>query len=270
MTTDDAPLRSCLYLGHVMHKRLRPFRHRFVHRVFSLYVDLDELPQLSRCLRIFSHNRWNIVSFFDRDHGARDGTPLRPWIESELAAAGIVGPFGSIRLLCFPRLFGYVFNPLSLWFCHESGGRLVAVLYEVSNTFSQHHGYLIPVEATAPGSPIEQGCEKRFHVSPFIPMQARYRFRLQEPADRLAIAISETVAAGPILVATQTGRRVALSGRRLAAALLGHPCMTLKITAAIHWHALRLWLKGAKIQRRPAPPPVAVTRLCGQFIRAAE
>lgn len=235
-----------------MHRRLRPFVHRFQYRVFSLYLDLDELAGLTRRLRLLSHNRWNLLGFEDRDHGPRDGSPLRSWAEAQLIGAGLAAPFGPIRLLCFPRLLGYVFNPLSLWFCHDTAGRLLAVIYEVSNTRGQHHAYTIPVGASGPeNAPLLQSCAKNFHVSPFIPMVARYHFRLREPAERLTVAILESIADGPVLAATHTGRRQALTDRTLAMAVLGHPLMTLKVIGAIHWQALRLWLKGARAPSRP-------------------
>ena len=262
---------SCLYVGSVMHRRLRPFVHRFTYRVFSLYLDLDELAGLSRRLALFSHNRWNLLGFRDRDHGPRDGSPLRPWAEAQLAAAGLAGPYGAIRLLCFPRLLGYVFNPLSVWFCHDGAGRLLAVIYEVSNTRGQHHAYTIAVGQGGPANaPLEQGCAKLFHVSPFIPMAARYHFRLREPSDRLAIAILESVAEGPILAATHTGRRRGLTDRNLAAALLGHPLMAVKVIGAIHWQALRLWLKGARVQSRPVPADATPTPPIGPITPATE
>lgn len=255
-----AAFRSCLYPGEVMHKRLLPFRHRFAYRVFSLLVDLDELPALDRRLRLFSHNRFNLFGFCDRDHGARDGSPLRPWIEARLAEAGLSLPGGSFQLLCFPRVLGYVFDPLTVWFCRDRAGALRAVLYEVRNTFGDKHGYLLPVAAgRAPGEPLRQSCAKAFHVSPFLPMAGRYRFRLHEPGARLSLLIREELPEGEVLVATQTGRRRPLGDGALARLFLALPLMTLKVIAAIHWQALRLWLKGARFHRRPAPPARPVT-----------
>ncbi len=251
---------SCLYLGRVMHKRLRPFRHKFRYRVFSLYVDLDELPRLQRRLRLFSHNRPNLFSFYDRDHGAGDGSPLRPWIEARLAAGGIELAGGPVRLLCFPRVLGYVFNPLSIWFCHHADGRLMALLYEVNNTFGERHAYLLPVDPGRPaGAPVVQSCAKRFYVSPFIAMTGHYEFRLTEPADRLALTIRHWTPDGALLLTSQSGRRAPLDDRMLARLLFAYPLLTLKVIAAIHWQALRLWRKGARLEARPAPPPEAVT-----------
>ncbi len=262
---------SCLYFGRVAHKRLRPFRHRLDYRVFSLYVDLDELPALSRRLRLFSHNRWNLFSFQDRDHGARDGSPLRPWLEERLAESGIDLEGGAVRLLCFPRLLGYVFNPLSIWFCHHKSGRLAAVLYEVRNTFGEQHCYLIPVDpAQAPGAPILQRCDKSFYVSPFIGMVATYHFHLLEPGERLAVLIRQRTPEGELLVASQTGRRQPLNEATLLRAFLAYPLMTLKVIAGIHWHALKLWRKGAKLEPRPPAPRRPVTLVRTPLGRAAE
>lgn len=251
-------MESCLYLGDVVHKRLRPVRHRFRYRVFSLLLDLDEIDRLP--LRWFAHNRFALFSLFDRDHGPRDGSPLRPWVEAKLADAGLDGAGGAIRLLCFPRLLGYVFNPLSIYFCHHRDGRLLAILYEVKNTFGDQHGYLFPVDRPLPADGVlRQRCAKGFYVSPFIGMDADYRFRIQVPGDRLAVLIRETVPDGEVLIATLTGRRAPLNDRSLLRAWRGHPLMTIKVIVAIHWEAFRLFLKGAVFHHRPAPPSREVT-----------
>jgi DUF1365 family protein len=253
--TNGASLSSCFYDGTVMHRRLRPVAHRFAYRVFSLLADLDELPELARRLPLFSHNRWNVMSFLDRDHGPRDGTPLRPWMERQLSAAGVPGPFGAMRILSFPRLFGYVFNPLSVWFCHRRDGGLAAVMYEVSNTFGEHHCYLMPVSGGRSASAaLHQECSKLFYVSPFMPMGTRYRFRLREPAERLQFGITEIGCEGAMMSAVQTGWRVKATPMNALRLLAGHPLMTVKVIAAIHWQALRLWLKGAPLFRRPKAP----------------
>ncbi|NIA72115.1 DUF1365 domain-containing protein [Pelagibius litoralis] len=244
-----------------MHKRMRPFTHRFRYSVFSLFLDLDELPRLTRSLPLLSHNRFNIFSFRDSDHGPRDGTPLRPWAEAQLLAAGIDLEGGALRLLCFPRILGYVFNPLSVWFCHHRNGSLRAIIYEVKNTFGEQHCYLIPVaEDNRDNKPILQSCEKKFYVSPFIEMASAYRFRLREPQESLSILIRQAVAEGEVLLATLTGRRVAIDHGGLWRALLRYPLMTAKVMAAIHWEALWIWRKGGRFYRRGAPPAQAVTR----------
>ncbi|MBI1775540.1 MAG: DUF1365 domain-containing protein [Proteobacteria bacterium] len=252
--------RSALYLGEVMHRRLGAIRHRFTYRVFSLLVDLDELDGLAKRLRLFSRNRFNLFSFFDADHGPRDGRPLRPWVESQLSAAGLAIAGGPIRLLAFPRVLGYAFNPISLYFCHHKSGALAAILYDVRNTLGEKHGYLMKVESGhAPGRPIRHACDKAFYVSPFIPMGASYRFRVMAPEDRYALVIREQVQDRPILVATHTARRQALTDRALLATFFAYPLMTVKVIGGIHWQALRLWIKGARLEPRPAPPEAMVS-----------
>lgn len=259
--TESALPESALYVGRVVHVRHRPVHHRLSHRVFFLLLDLAELPALDRRLRLFSCNRFGVLGFSDADHGARDGRPLRAWVEAELAKAGLFDPQGRIFIACFPRMWGYVFNPLSVYYCFDRAGRLVALLHEVRNTFGELHGYLLPVAPDSAGSdgPIRQSVAKDFHVSPFIPMAARYDFRLNRPGRRLSVAIEDYFDGGLGLSAVLVGHRRPLTDRALAAAIALHPLMTLKVIAAIHWHALRLWLKGVPIIRKPAAKPQAVT-----------
>lgn len=237
-----------LYLGEVMHHRLRPRRHRFVHRVAYMLLDLDRLGELDRRLRLFSHNRPNLVSFQDRDHGARDGSPLRPWVEVSLAEAGIELVPARILILCMPRWLGHVFNPLSIYFCFDGSGRLRATIHEVKNTFGGQHACVLPVDPErCAGGSIRQSCTKDFVVSPFIKMAGRYRFRLGPPGgERLSVVITEDVGSEATLVASLTGRRQPRSDARLLLAHLRRP--THKVLAAIHWQALRLWLKGLALQ----------------------
>ena len=250
---------SALYFGHVTHKRLRPFRHKLDYRVFSVFVDLDELPLLSNKLRLFSHNRRNLFSLYDRDHGARDGSPLRPWIDARLQEAGIDTNGGRVRLLCFPRVLGYVFNPLSVWYCYDNRDHLVALLYEVSNTFGEHHSYLLAVSGNLPGAVIRQSCAKRLYVSPFIEMAATYRFLLRPPGERLSLTIREDVASGPLFIASHLAERRSFNDAMLYRAAITYPLMTVKVIAGIHWEALKMSIKGARLVRRPAPPDEPVT-----------
>jgi hypothetical protein len=231
-----------------MHRRVRPFTRRFTHSVFSLYLDLDELSELSRRLPLFSHNRWNIVSFMDRDHGPRDGSPLRPWIRVQLDAAGIVEPCGGIGIFCFPRLFGYVFNPLSVWFCHRVDGGLLAIIHEVKNRRGQQHCYVLPVDrADCGGDVFTHECPKQFHVSPFLATAGTYRFRTKRPGDTVLIGVVHRSQDDTVMTAVQVGARETLSSRRLLATILRMPLLTLKVTLAIHWHAVLLWLRGAPV-----------------------
>ncbi len=242
---------AAFYFGHVMHCRLRPFRHKFVYSVFSLFADIDALNALASRSIFFSHNRYNLMSIMDKDHGPADGSPLRPWVEQQLAGAGVTLDGGKIFMLCFPRMFGYVFNPLTVFFCFDSRLRLCGVIYEVRNTFGEKHPYVVPIEDDAPpGGLITHRQAKCFYVSPFINMNMQYRFRLRIPGEKLTLMIREREPEGELLIATLTGARRAFSGRILLLALLRYPLMSLKIIGAIHFEAWRLWRKGAKLVSR--------------------
>jgi len=231
---------SAIYEDRVMHRRLSPRRHAFRYRVFALLLDLDELQSLSR-FWLFSWNGPGIVGFHERDHGI--GGDLRNWLDALLAREGIFAG-GAKRVLCYPRLFGYVFNPLSVWFCHDDDGVLKAIVYEVHNTFGERHAYVLRVQDE--DGPIRQTCEKDFYVSPFLSLDCRYRFKIVPPNDNILIAISETESGQPILSATFAGKRKPLGNASLFLMLLKHPLMTLRIIAAIHFEAARLMLKGVK------------------------
>jgi DUF1365 family protein len=260
--TATAPLPAAsLYWCRVMHERLLPFRHKFSYRVFSLLLDIDRLPETAASSRLLRYNRFGLISFHDRDHGPRDGTGLRPWVEAALARDGLQEAAARIRIFCFPRLFGYVFNPLSVFFCYDAEGHLRAVLYEVKNTFGDQHGYLIEVPLQRQSDPaIEQSATKEFHVSPFLPLEGQYRFRLLPPGEKIGISITQLSPSGAIqLLATQTGRREDLNDHSLLKAIIRHPLMTVKVIAGIHWEALQLWRKGAAFFRWTAPPREAVS-----------
>jgi DUF1365 family protein len=248
----------------VLHRRLRPRRHRLRYRVFWLLLDLDEIEHLPRRLRLFSRNRFNAVGFHDADHGDGSATPLRVQVERHLAAAGIGLTGGAIRLFCMPRIFGYGFNPLSVYFCYERGGLLAAILYEVHNTFGERHSYLIPtgshVSASRPADAvIDQQCRKAFYVSPFMDMAMTYQFRVAAPQQHVSVAISAADADGVMLVAALSANRRAMTDAALLRVLLTHPLLTLRVVGAIHWHALRLLLKGVALRAHPQPPADPVT-----------
>lgn len=245
--------RSAIYTGDVVHTRTRPRSHRLHYRVFALLLDLDELDALDRGLRLFGHNRWAPLGFRDRDHG--DGvTPLREWAGRLLAEAGAGYDGGRIELLCYPRVLGFVFNPLSVYFGYTRAGTLAAILYEVHNTHGERHTYVIP--AKVDGDVVRHGARKQFFVSPFMPMDCVYRFRIRPPGERVGILILEDDAEGLLLTASFTGRRQALSDRALWRLLFAYPLMTLKVMAGIHLEAARLLLKGMPFHhhRRAARP----------------
>lgn len=248
---------TALYFGRVIHDRLRPRRHRFSYKVFWVLFDLDELPGLDRSCRLFSFNRLNLFSLLEKDHGPGNGKPLRPWVEEQLAAAGLDISGGPIRLLCNPRILGYVFNPLSIYFCYRPDGRLAAVIYEVNNTFGDRHCYLLPAEPR--DGVVEHGCPKRLFVSPFIDMEAAYRFRLTMRGEALSVTINEHDSGGHLLHTNFSGLRKDFDDRKLISAFVLYPLLTFKIILGIHWEALKLWLKRIRFKPRPAPPPALVS-----------
>jgi DUF1365 family protein len=251
-------LASAIYDGAVVHQRLTPRRHRLRYRLFDLLLDLDELPALDRRLKLFGHNRLALFSFHDRDHGAGEARPLRGQIEAMLRVAGIDIEGGSIRVLCMPRVLGYVFNPLSVFYCHRPDGRLAAAVLEVNNTFGERHCYV--VEAGAGDAVIRKGCAKSFFVSPFMGMDMTYDFRLATPGETVATAILGRGPDGaPIITAAFSGARRELTDRALAAAFVNHPLLTLKVILAIHWEAAKLLAKGVRLRAKPTPPPWPVS-----------
>jgi len=242
-------MNSALYVGRVSHRRLAPKVHSLSYDVFQLLLDLDEIEAVGRRLRLFSANRANLFSHHDADHGEGRRGGLRAWAEETLAEAGIAFDGGRILLLAMPRVFGHVFNPLSIYYCHDRAGTLAAVIYEVHNTFGERHAYAL---AAAPGrnGAIRQACAKTFRVSPFMGMDMSYEFALSAPGASIHTGVTALDASGrTVLTAAFTGGRRPLSDRELVAALVRFPFLTLKVVAAIHLEAVKLWLKGV----RPAP-----------------
>ncbi|WP_068091439.1 DUF1365 domain-containing protein [Novosphingobium rosa] len=261
---------SALYVGTVTHQRMRPRRHRLRYGMFSLLLDLDRIDALAAGLRVFSRRRFNLFSFYDRDYGDGSATPLRAQVERHLWAARILPDGGPIRLLTMPRILGFAFNPLSVFFCHGRDGRLRAILYEVNNTFGQRHSYLLPVEGGAGGAgqgePIRQSCAKAFHVSPFMGMDMRYSFTVAPPGEDLSIAITVSDGLGPVLFAAQEARRRPLTDGALLRVFATHPLLTLKVVGGILWEAARLWVKGVPVHSCPAPPdrPISIPPQTGE------
>jgi DUF1365 family protein len=241
---------AVLYFGDVMHARLKPMGHRFSYRVMSLLIDLDRLDEADRQSPLFAVNRAALYSFNEADHGERDGSSVRAYAQREAAVRGVDLTGGRVLLLCYPRLFGYTFNPLSAYFCYSADGDLALIIYEVRNTFGDIHPYVLPVqpgESSAAG--VRQQQDKLFYVSPFVEMAMRYHFRVSPPGHSVKLRILETDREGPLLSAAFSGRRRGLTTAALTRSFFSLPLVTFKIVAAIHWEALRLWLKGV----RPVP-----------------
>ena len=249
----DLP-RSALYVGRVTHRRLRPRPHSLGYRVFNLLLDLDDIGRLSKVLRLFSRNRFNLISFHERDHGDGSDTPLRAQVERMAASAGVAVHGGSIQILCMPRVFGYVFNPISVYFCRDPGGHLACIVYEVNNTFGQRHSYVIPVASPRDAEVVRQTCAKAFYVSPFLDMDLTYDFEIRPPGDHVGIAVVARDASGPMLATAFSGARRPLSDAVLARAVLAYPFLTLKVVAGIHWEAVAIWMKGIRPRSRPPAP----------------
>jgi len=239
---------SYIYNGSVIHKRFKPKEHFFKYKVFSLLIDLSELDDLDKKISFFSINKFNLISFYEKDHGERDGSSLISWVKLNLKNNTINSKNIKIKLLCYPRILGYVFNPLSVFFVYDENEKLISILYEVKNTFGEQHTYLFGVDNE--GNLIQNNCSKKFHVSPFIEMDCKYFFRILNPTDKLSIIIDQYDKDGKILFASQDGKRSNLNSKQLIKSYLKHPLMTFKIISAIHFEAFKLWFKGIKFIKK--------------------
>jgi DUF1365 family protein len=243
---------ALLHEGWVSHVRHAPFVHRFRYRMWMLSVDLDH----PRTTRLFG--RLRPVSLHAADHGPRDGTPLRPWVETMLAREGLENFAARIRFMAIPRVFGFAFNPIAFYACHDAAGRLGAVIHQVKNTFGDQTEYVLPVTAdggTIRGT-IHQTTEKRMHVSPFFDVRGGYRFAFSDPSgEAFHLTIRYGADDAPRMTATMALRARPLTDGRLWHLLFAMPFMPIKVFAAIHWEAIRLKLRGAVYH--PPPPPLA-------------
>jgi len=239
---------SSIYNGTVIHKRFKPKIHFFKYKVFSILLDISEIHSLDQSLKIFSYNKFNIISFYDLDHGPRDGTSVKDWVIKNLKNNKIETDNIKIELLCYPRIFGYVFNPLSVFFIYNKYSELISVLYEVKNTFDEQHTYVFKTKKNE--NLIQHTCKKKFHVSPFIEMDCTYFFRILKPSNKISVIIDQYDKEGKILYASQDGTRVELNNKNLIKSYLKHPLMTFKIILAIHFEAFKLWAKGIKFIKK--------------------
>ena len=239
---------SSIYNGTVIHKRFKPKTHFFKYNVFSLLIDLSELKELDRRIKFFSFNKFNLVSFYEKDHGNRDGSSLADWVKKSLKTIGVNIENIKIKLLCYPRIFGYVFNPLSIFFVYDKKSNLIAILYEVKNTFGEQHTYVFKVNEN--NKFIKNNCEKKFFVSPFMNIDSKYYFKVLDPNEKLSVVIDQRDKDGKLLFASQDGVKSNFTSKNLIFSYLRHPLMTFKIISAIHFEALRLWIKGIKIVKK--------------------
>ena len=246
MTNNGGPpeAAACLYEGKVMHARMRPTEHRFSYNVFSILIDIDRLDEAGRMTPLLRVNRSGLLSFHEADHLEAGETSLRGQVDRQLRDAGVQAPAARIAIVCYPRLFGYVFNPLSVYYCWDGQDRLIALIYEVRNTFGGRHIYVCPVaEGELSDAGVHQTAAKIFHVSPFMEMDKTYHFRMLPPGRSVRWRILETGPEGPVLSATFSGECLALSTRSILGLLVRIPLMTFKVMAGIHYEAARLWWK---------------------------
>ena len=239
-------MNSCIYNGVVTHTRFKPVKHFLKYKTFSFFIDLDEIEKLDKDIKIFSYNKFNIFSFYDKDHGDRDGKALKVWVLDNLKKFNINENINKIKLLCYPRIFGYVFNPLSIFYCYEKNS-LKAIFYEVKNTFNEQHTYIFKVKDN---NKIDQKCKKKFYVSPFMDMDTYYNFKLLNPNEKLSISIKQSDKEDVVLSAVQTGERKEFTFKQLILNFFRYPLMSVKIISAIHFEALLLWKKGAIYRKR--------------------
>ena len=238
---------SSIYNGTVIHKRFKPKVHFFKYKVFSLLIDLSELNVLEKKINFFSHNSFNLISFFDKDHGERDGSSLIDWVKKNLKENNILFEDIKIKLLCYPRILGYVFNPLSVFYVYDKKDDLISILYEVKNTFGEQHTYIFKVKND---NILQHSCSKKFHVSPFIEMNCNYFFKILKPGEKISVIIDQYQSNEKLLYASQDGKRVAFTSIELIKSYLKHPLMTFKIISAIHFEAFKLWAKGIKFIKK--------------------
>ena len=264
---------SALYVGEVVHQRSRTFDHRLRYRVWMVLVDLDALDGLQSRLRLLGRGRFGLITLRATDHGDRSDRPLRAQVEGHLAEAGIDIAGGPIRLLTMPRILGYGFNPISVFFCHTPDGALAALLYEVTNTFHERHSYLVAVpsppppgggrapEAVEGAGPalIRQTVDKQLFVSPFMDRDLTYDFTVRPPGEAVSVVVAVRRGETPILTASFAGQRRPLTDGQLLRAFLTHPLLTWKVTWGIHWEAAKMMFKGARYRHRGAPPEQPVT-----------
>ena len=239
-------IEACIYRGTVSHRRLRPVAHTLRYDVAAVLVDIDHIADTARTNLLLSYNRYNVFSIDDRDHGTGEGGSIQDFAWNLVRSKPGSDAITQIFMLCYPRLLGFVFNPLTSFFCLDKNGDVRLMIYEVHNTFGGRHSYVTDVTPAHAASHFQT--EKVFPVSPFNRVEGHYSLKASAPLDRVSVGVSLTTAEGPTLNAYFSGRRYPLDAANLARVFFGYPLMTLKVVAAIHFEALKLWFKGLKVQ----------------------
>ena len=245
-----------LYVGEVVHKRLTPRRHKLRYTVFSCLFDVERLDALAGRLRLFSYNRANLFSLFDRDHTG--GESLASHLAQVAQTSGHGAQIARFMMLCYPRVLGYVFNPLTVYFGLDADDEVRLIIYEVTNTFGERKSYVLPAKPNATGL-VHQECRKRLYVSPFNAVEGSYNFHATPPGAELTVGVALKTDHGPVLKAHFRGTRSPFTDASLMRALARTGWMTVKVMAAIHYEALKLWIKGLRPVHRPPAPQTAIT-----------
>lgn len=246
-----ASLSNGLYIGRVVHKRLRPLRHALSYRVFCVFLDCDQLAATAASLKLFSYNKFNLLSLYDRDHG--DGTRLSSYLSRVAQTSGHGRDVKRFMMLCYPRVLGYGFNPITVYFGLDDADNIRLMIYEVNNTYGHRKSYVLPVTERKSGL-IAQSCDKSLYVSPFNTDTGRYQFSVTQPGDQLTVGVALRTDLGATMKAYFHGAHIDLSDFNLIKVVLKTGWMTLKVTSAIHFEAARLWWKGLRVRPRPGPP----------------
>ena len=248
---------SNIIVGKVMHQRMRPLLHRFIYPIFFIRIDLAETDHLTGS--VFGINRFRIMSLYFKDYGPRDGSDLLVWIR-QLLKTNSIHADGNIFLQTMPRIFGYAFNPISIWYCHDTHGNLMAVLTEVNNTFGEHHLYLLQSED---GQKIQKNSaltsQKMMHVSPFCEVQGSYHFRFDERTNSCLVKIDYKDAEAVLINTAVHGKKIDFSNGNLIRVLLRQPFLTIGVMWRIHWQALLLWRKKVPFFRQPPSSVSTIT-----------
>lgn len=243
--------------GEVVHKRVRPTEHKLRYRVFSLMLDVDQIEAIAGNLSLLSLERFNIFSLRRSDHGYRDERSIAEFAWDQVKYSGFAGRVQRIDMLVYPRLFGFAFNPLTVYFCRNSSGGVELMIYEVRNTFGENLTYVVPAGTVKSGT-YTHAIEKQFYVSPFNDVDGDYRFHVREVSDETTVGVALQAGGEPLLRTHFRGRHRPLTDGVLLGALFRYPLMTLKVVAGIHWEAARLWLKGLTMKERPQKPTARI------------